>query len=95
MARHFIQNIFQSSVDRMMKHIATFVLNECKIVVVQAIRLLCMKFPRKYGVLTNFLSSLLLDKDGLEYKAVIVDTIITMIEDNWEAEEAAGWFHST
>ncbi|XP_018336880.1 coatomer subunit gamma [Agrilus planipennis] len=81
----------ESSVDRLMKQIATFVSeisDEFKVVVVQAIRALALKFPRKHSVLMNFLSAMLRDEGGLEYKASIADTIITMIEDNPEAKEA-------
>lgn len=81
----------ESSVDRLMKQIATFVSeisDEFKIVVVQAIRALCLKFPRKHGVLMNFLSAMLRDEGGLDYKASISDTIITIIEENPEAKEA-------
>jgi len=81
----------ESSVDRLMKQISSFVSeisDEFKIVVVQAIKALCLKFPRKHGVLMNFLSSMLRDEGGLEYKASIADTIITIIEENPEAKEA-------
>ncbi|EFA09678.1 coatomer subunit gamma [Tribolium castaneum] len=81
----------ESSVDRLMKQIATFVSeisDEFKVVVVQAIRALALKFPRKHSVLMNFLSAMLRDEGGLEYKASIADTIITIIEDNPEAKEA-------
>lgn len=80
----------ESSVDRLMKQIATFVSeisDEFKIVVIQAIRALCLKFPRKHSVLMSFLSSMLRDEGGLEYKASIADTIITIIEENSEAKE--------
>ncbi|KAF2898387.1 hypothetical protein ILUMI_07790 [Ignelater luminosus] len=80
----------ESSVDRLMKQIATFVSeisDEFKVVVVQAIRALALKFPRKHSVLMNFLSAMLRDEGGLEYKASIADTIITIIEDNAEAKE--------
>ncbi|KAJ8920282.1 hypothetical protein NQ315_011943 [Exocentrus adspersus] len=80
----------ESSVDRLMKQIATFVSeisDEFKVVVVQAIRALALKFPRKHGVLMNFLSAMLRDEGGLEYKASIADTIITIIEDNPETKE--------
>lgn len=73
-----------------MKQIATFVSeisDEFKVVVVQAIRALALKFPRKHSVLMNFLSAMLRDEGGLEYKASIADTIITIIEDNPEAKE--------
>lgn len=39
----------------------------------------------------NFLSAMLRDEGGLDYKAAIVDTIITVIEDNPEAKET-GYF---
>ncbi|KAL3269215.1 hypothetical protein HHI36_008297 [Cryptolaemus montrouzieri] len=80
----------ESSVERLMKQIATFVSeisDEFKIVVVQAIRSLALKFPRKHSSLMNFLSAMLRDEGGLEYKASIADTIITIIEDNPEAKE--------
>ena len=80
----------ESSVDRLMKQIASFVSeisDEFKIVVVQAIRSLCQKFPKKHGILLNFLSGMLRDEGGLDYKASIADTIITVIEENPEAKE--------
>ncbi|XP_046391751.1 coatomer subunit gamma [Ischnura elegans] len=80
----------ESSVDRLMKQISSFVSeisDEFKIVVVQAIRALCLKFPRKHSVLMNFLSGMLRDEGGLDYKASIADTIITVIEDNPDAKE--------
>uniref|UniRef100_A0A1B0D8I4 Clathrin/coatomer adaptor adaptin-like N-terminal domain-containing protein n=1 Tax=Phlebotomus papatasi TaxID=29031 RepID=A0A1B0D8I4_PHLPP len=81
----------ESSVERLMKQIATFVAeisDEFKVVVVQAIRALCSKFPRKHPVLMNFLSGMLREEGGLEYKTSIVDTIITIIEENPDAKEA-------
>ncbi|BES96180.1 Coatomer subunit alpha-2 [Nesidiocoris tenuis] len=80
----------ESAVDRLMKQIASFVSeisDEFKIVVVQAIRALCLKFPRKHNTLMTFLSAMLRDEGGLEYKASIADTIITIIEDNPDAKE--------
>ncbi|XP_022195844.1 coatomer subunit gamma [Nilaparvata lugens] len=80
----------ESSVDRLMKQISSFVCeisDEFKIVVVQAIRALCLKFPRKHSVLMNFLSTMLRDEGGLEYKASIADTVITIIEENPDAKE--------
>lgn len=80
----------ESAVDRLMKQIASFVSeisDEFKIVVVQAIRALCLKFPRKHGTLMTFLSAMLRDEGGLEYKASIADTLISLIEGNPEAKE--------
>ena len=73
-----------------MKQIASFVSeisDEFKVVVVQAIKSLCLKFPRKHTTLMQFLSALLRDEGGLDYKAAIADTIITIIEENPEAKE--------
>lgn len=80
----------ESSVDRLMKQISTFVSeisDEFKVVVVQAIKALCFKFPRKHLVLMSFLSGMLRDEGGLEYKASIADTIIIIIEENPDAKE--------
>ncbi|KAH9490642.1 Coatomer subunit gamma-2 [Bulinus truncatus] len=81
----------ESSVDRLMKQISTFmseISDEFKIVVVQAIRSLCSKFPRKHNVLMTFLAQMLRDEGGFDYKKEIVDCIITTIEENVEAKEA-------
>jgi len=80
----------ESSVDRLMKQISTFmseISDEFKIVVVDAIRALCLKFPRKHSVMMTFLASMLRDDGGYEYKRAIVNTIIAIIEDNPEAKE--------
>jgi coatomer protein complex subunit gamma len=80
----------ESSIDRLMKQIASFVSeisDEFKVVVVKAIKSLCLKFPRKHSSLMGFLSALLRDEGGLDYKAAIADTIITIIEENPEAKE--------
>ncbi|CAG2194926.1 coatomer subunit gamma-2-like [Mytilus edulis] len=81
----------ESSVDRLMKQISSFmneISDEFKIVVVQAIQSLCLKFPRKHNVLMNFLSSMLRDEGGFDYKKAIVESVITIIEENPEAKEA-------
>lgn len=81
----------ESSVERLMKQIATFVAeisDEFKVVIVQAIRALCTKFPRKHSVLINFLSQMLREEGGLDYKTSIVDTMIIIIEENADAKEA-------
>ena len=54
----------------------------------EAIRSLGLKYPRKHSVLMSFLSSMLRDEGGLEYKASIADTIIAIVEDNPDAKEA-------
>ena len=56
--------------------------------VVEAIRSLGLKYPRKHSTLMSFLSGMLRDEGGLEYKASIADTIIAIVEDNPDAKEA-------
>ncbi|XP_051889478.1 coatomer subunit gamma-2 isoform X2 [Pristis pectinata] len=80
----------ESSVDRLMKQISTFVSeisDEFKVVVVEAINILCQKYPRKHNVMMNFLSNMLRDEGGFEYKRAIVDCIINIIEENPESKE--------
>lgn len=81
----------ESSVERLMKQIGTFmseISDEFKIVVVSATRQLCAKFPKKHNVMMTFLSTMLREEGGFEYKKAIVDTVINIIEDNPEAKEA-------
>eukprot|EP01102_Stenamoeba_stenopodia_P007090 TRINITY_DN1980_c3_g1_i1.p1 TRINITY_DN1980_c3_g1~~TRINITY_DN1980_c3_g1_i1.p1 ORF type:complete len:879 (-),score=208.25 TRINITY_DN1980_c3_g1_i1:193-2829(-) len=78
------------SIDRLMKQIANFmseISDEFKIVVVDAIRSLCLKFPQKYRSLMNFLSTILREEGGFEYKKTIVETILTVINDVPNAKE--------
>ncbi|XP_053108898.1 coatomer subunit gamma-2 [Hemicordylus capensis] len=80
----------ESSVDRLMKQISSFVSeisDEFKVVVVQAISALCQKYPRKHSVMMTFLSNMLRDDGGFEYKRAIVDCIISIIEENPESKE--------
>jgi coatomer subunit gamma-2, putative len=81
----------EASIERLMKQISSFmneISDEFKIVVVGATRQLCQKYPKKHDVMMNFLSCMLREEGGLEYKKAIVDTIINIIEDNPEAKEA-------
>ncbi|OWK06549.1 COPG2, partial [Cervus elaphus hippelaphus] len=59
-----------------------------KVVVVQAISALCQKYPRKHSVMMTFLSNMLRDDGGFEYKRAIVDCIISIVEENPESKEA-------
>ena len=62
--------------------------DEFKTIVVEAIRSVCIKFPRKHHILMTYLASMLREEGGFEYKKAIVNTIITIIEENPEAKEA-------
>ncbi|KAK8558558.1 hypothetical protein V6N13_098211 [Hibiscus sabdariffa] len=80
----------ESSVDRLMKQITNFmsdIADEFKIVVVEAIRSLCLKFPLKHRSLMNFLSNILREEGGFDYKKAIVDSIVILIRDIPEAKE--------
>lgn len=80
----------ESSVDRLMKQISNFmgeISDEFKIVVVDAIKTLCVKFPQKHRSLLNFLSNILRDEGGFEYKKAIVDAILVVIKELPDAKE--------
>jgi coatomer protein complex subunit gamma len=51
-------------------------------------RSLCQKFPRKHTVLMTFLANMLREEGGYEYKKAIVNTIISIVEENPEAKES-------
>ncbi|XP_024376608.1 coatomer subunit gamma-2 [Physcomitrium patens] len=81
----------ESSVDRLMKQITNFmsdIADEFKIVVVEAIRSLCLKFPQKYRSLMNFLSNILREEGGFDYKKAIVDSILILIREIPDAKES-------
>ncbi|KAF1332215.1 Coatomer subunit gamma, partial [Globisporangium splendens] len=73
----------ESSVDRLMKQISTFmgdIADEFKIVVVEAIKNLCIKYPQKHRVLLNFLANFLREEGGYEFKKTITDSILFLID---------------
>merc|ERR1719272_648623 len=80
----------EGSVDRLMKQITSFlaeISDEFKIVVVNAIKTLCMKFPKKHSSMMTILAGVLRDDGGFEYKKVVVDTIVEIIQNVPEAKE--------
>ena len=80
----------ESNVDRLMKSISGFmadISDEFKVVLVDAIRSLCLKFPHKFPALINFLASALREEGGYKYKKAIVDAMLAMIADIKEAQE--------
>jgi len=85
----------ESGIDKLMKQISTFITDiadEFKIVVVRAVKALCLKYPNKQRVMLNFLSNILREEGGFEFKKVIVDTILDLIE-KIPASKEAGLFH--
>ncbi|KAL6622139.1 Coatomer, gamma subunit [Neocallimastix californiae] len=82
----------EASVDRLMKQISGFmseIADEFKIIVVDAIRALCLKFPQKQTMMLNFLASILRDEGGYEYKKAIVDAIFDIVQSIPESREFA------
>ena len=87
----YLQTGNEASVERLMKQITSFmseISDEFKTIVVQAIQSVCVKFPRKHHILMTFLSSMLREEGGADYKKAIVNTIIIIIEENQDAKEA-------
>ncbi|KAJ3073126.1 Coatomer subunit gamma-2 [Rhizoclosmatium hyalinum] len=85
----------EASVDRLMKQITGFmseISDDFKIIVVDAIRSLCLKFPAKQGVMINFLSNILRDEGGYEFKRSIVEAIFDIIYHIPEAKEYGAYF---
>ncbi|VUZ39320.1 unnamed protein product [Hymenolepis diminuta] len=79
----------ENNIDRLLKHICSFmadITDEFKVVVLESIRMLAAKYPRKYSVLLNFLSGLLRDPAGYEFKKAVVVAMESIICDNPQAK---------
>lgn len=73
----------ESSVDRLIKQITGFmtdISDEFKITVVEAIRTLCLKFPNKQASMLTFLSGILRDEGGYEFKRAVVESMFDLIK---------------
>jgi len=82
----------EASVDRLMKQISTFmsdITDEFKVTVVEAIRTLCLKFPNKQAGMLAFLSGILRDEGGFEFKRSVVESIFDLIKFVPESKEEA------
>jgi coatomer protein complex subunit gamma len=62
--------------------------DEFKIIIVEAIRSLCLKFPSKQHQMISFLSSTLRDEGGYELKGTLVDAIFDIVHKIPESKEA-------
>lgn len=70
------------NIDRLMKQISTFmneIGDEFKIVIIKAIRELCIKFPGKHRVMIGFLATFLREEGGYDFKKSIVDSIVDLM----------------
>lgn len=82
----------EASVDRLMKQISTFmsdITDEFKVTVVEAIRTLCLKFPSKQAGMLTFLSGILRDEGGYEFKRAVVESMFDLIKFVPESKEDA------
>lgn len=70
------------NIDRLMKQISSFmndIGDEFKVVIIKAIRELCVKFPVKHRVMIGFLATFLREEGGYEFKKSIVDSIVDLM----------------
>lgn len=75
-----------------MKQITGFmseISDEFKVIVVDAIRSLCIKFPAKQALMLNFLAGVLRDEGGYDFKRAVVEAIFDMIKFISDSKEAA------
>ncbi|KAF2000772.1 coatomer subunit gamma [Amniculicola lignicola CBS 123094] len=82
----------ESSVDRLMKQISGFmaeITDEFKVTIVEAVRTLALKFPTKQSGFLAFLSGILRDEGGYEFKRSVVEAIMDLIRFVPEAKEDA------
>eukprot|EP00727_Mastigamoeba_balamuthi_P007460 m51a1_g3334 putative coatomer subunit gamma-like (888) ;mRNA; f:379003-382858 len=79
------------SVERIIKQISNFVSDvpdEFRVQIVDALRALCFKYPKKAKPLVGFLSNMLRDEGGYEFKAAIVRAISAVIAANTELKDS-------
>ncbi|CAO3663053.1 unnamed protein product [Rhizopus stolonifer] len=82
----------EASVDRLMKQISGFmndISDEFKVIVVEAIRSLCLKFPAKQAIMLSFLSNVLRDEGGYNFKKAVVEAIFDMVKHITECKDIA------
>ncbi|KAF7302572.1 Coatomer subunit gamma [Mycena chlorophos] len=82
----------EASVDRLIKQITGFmseISDEFKVIIVDAIRSLCLKFPAKHAAMLTFLSGVLRDEGGYDFKRAVVEAIFDMIKFISECKEQA------
>ncbi|KAH7107090.1 coatomer subunit gamma [Auriculariales sp. MPI-PUGE-AT-0066] len=73
----------EASVDRLMKQISGFmaeISDEFKVIVVEAVRTLCLKFPAKQELMLTFLAGVLREEGGYDFKRAVVEAMFDMIK---------------
>ncbi|KAI5282883.1 coatomer subunit gamma [Ascosphaera aggregata] len=82
----------EASVDRLMTQISGFmadITDEFKITIVEAIRTLCLKFPSKQAGMLTFLSGILRDEGGYDFKRSVVESMFDLIKFVPQSKEEA------
>ncbi|KAI0220326.1 coatomer subunit gamma [Massospora cicadina] len=82
----------EATLDSLIGHAAQLmndISDEFRVIVVEAIKSLGIKFPAKHTVLLNFLAGVLRDEGGFEFKRAVVDAIIQLTSLVPAAKEAA------
>ncbi|KAI3622242.1 coatomer subunit gamma [Moniliophthora roreri] len=82
----------EASVDRLIKQITGFmaeISDEFKVIIVDAVRSLCLKFPSKHASMLTFLSGVLRDEGGYDFKRAVVEAIFDMIKFITDCKEQA------
>lgn len=82
----------EASVDRLMKPIQSMmseIPDEFKVTIIEAIRTLCLKFPSKQAGMLVFLSGILRDEGGYEFKRAVVESMFDLIKFVPESKERA------
>lgn len=74
----------EASIDGLLSkiadHISGSVSDEFKVMVVKAVRALCLKFPSRHRPIIDFLGRSLRDEGGREYKEQVLDALIELAE---------------
>lgn len=81
-----------TSVDRLISQISNFmsdVSDDFRVVIIDAVRSLALKFPAKHVSMLSFLSGTLRDEGGITFKSAVVAALIDMIRSIPECRDAA------
>ncbi|KAJ2895075.1 coatomer subunit gamma [Coemansia aciculifera] len=82
----------EASVERLMKQMQGFmaeISDEFKIIVAEAVRSLCSKFPAKHALFLGFLSGVLRDEGGYEFKRAAIEAIVDLAKHVGECRSVA------
>lgn len=58
----------------------TEISDEFKVIIVDAVRSLCLKFPSKHSSMLTFLSGVLRDEGGYDFKRAVVEAMFDMVK---------------